>query len=641
MASNSVYVASALGFGPFTWLFGVLEPAVAGYALRLYRILGARVGWWVFATFSLLALGHAFHSSETWRLFGSPVSFDLVTLLIPFLLLIGMVHTESTMVAQARVSRKERDLRVQKESQAQQRMAELVREAKELRERVACLAEREKALGDSAQQYQLLFTNNPEPMWVFDLRSLQILAVNAAAQARYGFSMKEFMGRAARDLFPAQEAEGFLRDVSRPANDGQSRGTWRQCHKDGSVFEIEVRAIDLKYADRPARLVLASDSMRCRRDDSTLQHEQKMELISNIVSTAARHFDNLPVSISIEVDRLLGKPVDSEVGESLKRISAAASRANTVVQQLLTVGSQRLLEMQALDFNRFLTQLEPAIQRVTSSSISFEKHYATDRLFIMADSHLLEHVVLNLVLNARHAMPRGGTLSFETSMVSSSNSDGKEATKEATFVRFTVRDSGCGISPEIQAHLFEPFFAKGQMGENKGLGLASTYGAMKQLGGWIEVASEVGAGTEFNVYFPTCPAPAPVMAPTGVSAAAKTILLVEPDSRMRMSTRTALEWSGYRVVETDSSSLAMTLWPGQAANIDLLFTELALPGTISGLQLAERLRREKPGLKVLYAHDPSKGSDRTKQLKVEELVARPFTSVELLESVSRCLAEIS
>lgn len=641
MASNSVYVASALGFGPFTWLFGVLEPAVAGYALRLYRILGARVGWWVFATFSLLALGHAFHSSETWRFLGSPVSFDLVTLLVPFLLLIGMVHTESTMVAQARVSRKERDLRVQKESQAQQRMAELVREAKELRERVACLAEREKALGDSAQQYQLLFTNNPEPMWVFDLRSLQILAVNAAAQAQYGFSMKEFMGRAARDLFPAQEAEGFLRDVAQPANDGQSRGTWRQCRKDGSVFEIDVRAIDLKYADRPARLILASDTARCRRDGSTLQHEQKMELIGNIVSTVARHFDNLPVSISIEVDRLLGQPVDSQIGESLKRISAAASRANTVVQQLLTVGSQRLLENQALDFNRFLTQLEPTIHRITGSSISFEKHYAADRLFIMADSHLLEQVVVNLVLNAREAMPRGGTLCFETASVRLNGSPGGSDSKAGTFVQLAVRDSGVGMSPEIQAHLFEPFFAKGQMGENKGLGLASIYGAMKQLGGWIEVASEVGAGTEFNIYLPTCPAPAPVMAPTGVPAVAKTILLVEPDSRTRMTTRTALEWSGYRVVETDSSSLAMTLWPGQAANIDLLFTEIALPGTTSGLQLAERLRREKPSLKVLYTYDPIKSADRVKHLKPEESVARPFTSVDLLECVSRCLAEMS
>jgi CheY-like chemotaxis protein len=344
--------------------------------------------------------------------------------------------------------------------------------------------------------------------------------------------------------------------------------------------------------------------------------------------------------MSIEADRLLGQPVDSEVGESLKRISAAANRANTVVQQLLTVGAQRLLEKQALDFNRFLTQLEPTIRRITDSSISFERHYAADRLFIMADSYLLEQIVINLVLNAREAMPTGGTLSFRTSTVrlnASSNHSGKEG----TFVRLSVRDSGCGMSPEIQARLFEPFFAMGQIGESKGLGLASTYGATKQLGGWIDVASEIGAGTEFNLYFVPCSAPVTAIAPTDGSTAAKTILLVEPDSRTRMMARTALEWNGYRVVETDSASLATTLWPSQAANIDLLLTEFALPGTMSGPQLAERLRRAKPNLKVLYTHDPGKHSDGLERLQAWESLAKPFTSVDLLECIGRCLPEMS
>lgn len=635
MASNSIYIASALGFAPLTWLIGILEPAVAAYALRLYRILGARVAWWVFATFSLLALGHAFHSSGSSRFLGSSVSFDLVTVLIPFLLLIGMVHTETAMVTSARVGRRERELRAQKESEAQQKIADLVHETDELRSRVAHLAEREKSLQDSAQQYYLLFTNNPQPMWVFDLRSLQILAVNCAAQAQYGFSVDEFVGKTARELVPAQESETFLRDVARPAADGRSRGVWRQCRKDGSIFEAEVRAIDLKHADCCARLILASDNAQHQRSDSALQHEQKTELISRVVTTVARHIENLPRDISAETDRLLSKPLDSEIGEALKRISAAAIRATAVTQQFLTVGAQRSVEMEALDFNRFLTRLEPTIRRITGSSIAFEKHHAADRLFIMADSRLLEHIVVNLVLNACEAMPAGGTLSFRTSTVRFNGNSSRG--REGIFVRLAVRDTGGGMTAEVRAQLFEPFFAPRETGESRGLGLASSYGATRQLGGWIDVASTIGAGTEFSIYFPSCPAPATAIEPARGSAVSKTILLVEPDSRVRMMARTALEWNGYRVVETDSASVAMTVWPGQAEAIDLLLTELTLPEAVSGRQLAEQLCRAKPSLKVLYTHDPSKPSDGVEQLKAQELVAKPFSSVDLLECISRSL----
>src|SRR6266850_7719772 len=425
MASNPVEFASVVGFGSFTWLLGILEPAVAGYALRLYRKLGARIAWWVFATFSLLALGHFLHASgATSRVIDSPVSSNIVALLIPFLLLIGMAHTESTLI-DARMKRKEPELRVQNDPHAQKRIADLIQQTEGLREQVARLAEREKSLENSAQQYYLLFTNNPQPMWVFDLRSLQILAANDAAQVQYGFTQQEFLGRTARDLLPAEETEAFLADVGRPADDGQSRRVWHQRHKDGSTFEVEVRAVDLNYADCAARLIVASDSTHrqvgdpnCQVGGSELRQEEKLEVISGVVSAVA----------------------------------------------------------------------------------------------------------------------------------------------PATAVQ-------------------------------------------------------------------------PASAPSGP----KTILLVEPDARMRTMMRTVLEWNRYRVVETDSPSLAMTVWPSQSKNVDLLLTAITLPGAVSGRQLAEQLRRDKPSMKVLYTYDSSKRPDGFEQLKAQELVAKPFTSVELLESISRCV----
>ena len=419
MASNPIEIASVVGLGSFTWLLGILEPAVAGYALRLYRKLGERIAWWVFATFSLLALGHFLHASgATSRVIDSPVSSNIVALLIPFLLLIGMAHTESTLI-DARMKRKEPELRVQNDPHAQKRIADLIQQTEGLREQVARLAEREKSLENSAQQYYLLFTNNPQPMWVFDLRSLQILAANDAAQVQYGFTQQEFLARTARELLPAQETEAFLADVGRPAQDGQSRRVWHQRHKDGSTFEVEVRAVDLNYADCAARLILASDTADCQVGGSMLRQEEKLEVISGVVSAVA---------------------------------------------------------------------------------------------------------------------------------------------------------------------------------------------------------------------------PAAPVQPTSASSALKTILLVEPDPRMRAMMRTVLEWNRYRVVETDSPSLAMTVWPSQSKNVDLLLTGVTLPGAVSGRQLAEQLRRDKPSMKVLYTYDSSKSSDGFEQLKAEELVAKPFTTIELLESISRCIA---
>jgi PAS domain S-box-containing protein len=426
MASNPIEIASVVGFGSFTWLLGILEPAVAGYALRLYRKLGERIAWWVFATFSLLALGHFLHASgATSRVIDSPVSSNIVALLIPFLLLIGMAHTESTVIDHSRKKRKEPEPRVQNDPHAQKRIADLIQQTDGLREQVVRLAEREKNLQqrekdleNCAQQYYLLFTNNPQPMWVFDLRSLQILAANDAAQVQYGFTQQEFLARTARDLLPAQETEAFLADVGRPAPDGQSRRVWHQRHKDGSTFEVEVRAIDLKYADCAARLILASDSTHGEVGGSMLQQEEKLEVISGVVGAVA----------------------------------------------------------------------------------------------------------------------------------------------PATAVQ-------------------------------------------------------------------------PASAPSGP----KTILLVEPDARMRTMMRTVLEWNRYRVVETDSPSLAMTVWPSQSKHVDLLLTDVTLPGAVSGRQLAEQLRRDKPSMKVLYTYDSSKRPDGLEQLKAQELVAKPFTSVELLESISRCI----
>lgn len=256
--AGSLLDPAVFGFGALAWFIASLQPAVAGYALRLNRNFGTqRVGWWLFVAFCLLALSHLMQRSQIFPGQSSTQASVILELLLPLLLLIGMAHTETVFVSRLRVERNQRALVLDLESKAQEKTAALCRENDNLLDEIARERQRHKTLQDSEREYRLLFANIPQPIWVFDLRSFRILAVNNSALSQYGFSPEEFLARSACELLPPEDVPAFLQDAAQPACGLQSPGLWRHRTKHGALLNVETTVVDLRFAGCPARLILA------------------------------------------------------------------------------------------------------------------------------------------------------------------------------------------------------------------------------------------------------------------------------------------------------------------------------------------------------------------------------------------------
>jgi CheY-like chemotaxis protein len=331
------------------------------------------------------------------------------------------------------------------------------------------------------------------------------------------------------------------------------------------------------------------------------------------------------------------RPQDPVSAEQLQEISVAATRGTNLGYQMLAVSGRQLMQPRPLDLNRLIGNLSLILRRVAGEKTVFQSLCGRNPLPIMADPKVLESILINLVKNARDAMPEKGMLTVSTAVVRVENPPVKREpeTGATEYIRISVRDTGCGMPPEVMDHLFEPFFTTKGPNKGQGLGLACIFGAVRQHWGWIECASAVGVGTEFKIFLPCAPesllpSTTEIQAATTVNRG--TILLVDPDDRSRGVARYVLNRHGYRVIEADCPAIAQLLWEGQARNVDLLLTDLTLPGA-SGFDLANQLRQTRPDLKVIYAC----ASDA--ELRNEEgilpdgiqCVSKPYRSDELAE----------
>lgn len=631
-----------MGVAVFSGVAGALQLSVPSYALRLVRRHGAqRVGWFIVTAFLFMALLRLLHLWEPFRpAVSAPFSempLDLMYAVSSVLLLIGMGHMETLMSERERASQNEENLRAQMETQIQEETCELSRANQELLRRMTWREQKEKALSESEAEFRFLFLENPAPMWIFDLRSCRILAANHASLRQYGYAADEFMALSVRELLPPDVVLDFLQDVSRPCPQAKSYGVWQNCTKDGTIIDVEMTALDLKHTSHPARLILANDISQRWRREVKFRKAQKMEIMSQVAGGIAHHFNQVMAAIENYTNLALRNTQDPNALEQLKQISTVATRGAVLTRQLLAVGGQHDARLEALDVNGLVRGLNRNVRRLMGNEIQLQCTYGSFVPPIMADQNLIEQVILNLVLNARDAMPARGTLTIQTAGVRIEKLPEGSEGRTGEFVRLTVRDTGCGMPPNVQAHLFEPFFTTKEAGKGTGLGLASVYGAVKQQSGWIEVSSEVGVGTEFRVFLPGAPAsavPAQTPARTTKPEVRGTVLLVEGDDRIRGLARCVLDWNGYRVIEADCGSIALVLWEGQGSGIDLLITDVVLPGDISGGALVEKLQEAKPDLKVIYTSHCAPDETATDGAVTNtQFVPKPYTPEKLLQAV--------
>jgi CheY-like chemotaxis protein len=260
---------------------------------------------------------------------------------------------------------------------------------------------------------------------------------------------------------------------------------------------------------------------------------------------------------------------------------------------------------------------------------------------------MLEQVTMNLAVNARDAMPNGGSLSIGTALarIDAAHVQRHQEARVGDFVCLTVRDSGCGMTPEIVSHLFEPFFTTKDIGKGTGLGLATIYGIVKQHSGWIEVDTAVDLGSQFNVYFPAATRSAISAVKDSDSppeaSGKETILLVEDEDAVRGLARLILNQSGYQVIEADCGATALGIWAQRAPQIDIVLTDMVMPGGISGRSLADRMRQTRPELKVVYTsgYSPSKGGQDPTLLDGLRFLPKPYNPDKLVRAIQDCLAD--
>jgi two-component system, cell cycle sensor histidine kinase and response regulator CckA len=628
------------GIGTLGWIAGALQLIVPSYAFRLVRRFGTqRVGWFVAIAFLSLALLHLLGPQ---RFIGARpaagITLDFMYVVGSVLLLIGMGHIETLFSEREQARWGEESLRQQWKSRANEETAHLVRTNQELVQEISRRDLIEKALEESAAQYSFLFTENPQAMWILDLRSCRFLAANKAALRLYGFTAEELTALTGRDLMLPSAVAGFLQDVCKPCPAAESRGIWQHCRKDGTVIDVEITALDLTCGELPARLMLANDITRRRQREMELRKVHKLETIGQVAAGVAQHFSSLLTVIEGQTAALLEHPRDLVTSEHLEHISTAVTRAAGLTRQLLAAGGRQVMRAEPVDLNGLIRSMNPLLRRLIGEQIAAQVTLAQLPL-VLADQHQLQHVIVNLVLNARDAMPQGGTLVLSTANVriDEDQVESGHQGKAGDFVRLSVRDTGCGMTPQVQARLFEPFFSARTPDGGTGLGLVSAYGIVRQMGGWIEYATEVGEGTEFRVFLPCAPgAPAPGQTETKPAALVKgTILLVEAEDRVRALARFVLNRHSYRVIEADCAATALLLWQGQAANVDLVLTDENLPGDISGCELAHRLQQSRPGLKIVYTSDSTAHPDGQTPARLDgvEFIPKPYSPASLLRAV--------
>ena len=387
----------------------------------------------------------------------------------------------------------------------------------------------------------------------------------------------------------------------------------------------------------------AEDVLREREEQ--LRQAQKMEAIGQLAGGVAHDFNNLLTVINVHTDLLLQQLGDGEAMRGdVEEIARAAARAASLTRQLLTFSRKQVVQPQVLDLARVVAGIEPMLRRLIGEDVDFEAAVDGPVEPVRADEGEIEQVLINLVVNARDAMPQGGRLRVRLAhaVVDDELSARHPSLRPGEYAQLTVSDSGMGMTTETMARAFEPFFTTKEPGRGTGLGLSTVYGIVKQCGGVIIVDSEPGAGTEFRVYLPTASGEEPV--PTSVqgrrtqSTAGETILLAEDEDSVRRLARRVLEAQGYTVLEAINGEDALRLAADYGGVIDLLLSDVVMP-ELGGRLLAERLTAARPETEVLFMSGYTDDDILRRGLleRGQRLLQKPFTSTALAHEVRSML----
>lgn len=479
--------------------------------------------------------------------------------------------------------------------------------------------------------------------------------VNDQACRSLGYSREELLSLRLWDIDSLYPKERWFSNWEQYQENRQGGGEHVEtCHrrKDGVVFPVEVSSKHLWLGDHELHVAFVRDISERRQaeeDQAKLEEQlrqaQKMESIGRLAGGLAHDFNNLLTVIQGYCGLMQAQiSNESPLLEDLKQIQRAGERATTLVRQLLAFSRKQVLAPTLLDLNSLVANLRKMLERLIGEDITLSTVLQPGLWTTIADPSQIEQVIMNLVVNARDAMPTGGKLTIETRNVLLDHNYLKSRLEAPSgpCVMLVVTDTGCGMDADTQARIFEPFFTTKEAGKGTGLGLATVYGIIKQSGGDIMVYSEPDQGTTFTIYLPTSEPGTKVLAAAQadsvVRGGTETILLVEDEERVRQLAQTVLQSKGYMVLEAGHGSEALFLFEQHQGPIDLLLTDVVMP-QMSGRELAEQLKARQPQLKVLFMSgytDDAVVRHGLLAAKVEYL-AKPFALDTLVAKVREVL----
>ncbi|OGF67173.1 MAG: hypothetical protein A2Y62_07110, partial [Candidatus Fischerbacteria bacterium RBG_13_37_8] len=512
----------------------------------------------------------------------------------------------------------------------------------------------EVALRESQERYQIAVSSSKSGAWEINVQTGKVYMDHSFTKF-YGYTEKELENLeqlfGLLDSQERNEANQFIEQFAKGEVEENSF-IYHIHRKDGAIAWFQTNGILVRdETGQPLRIVGISrditEQKRAEKEMAALQEQlqqsQRMEAIGRLAGGIAHDFNNLLTIIQGNCELSLNiLPEKDPLKANIEEISLSAERAATLTRQLLAFSRRQLMEMKVMDLNMTLHNLDKMLRRVIGEDIELITILAKDLGKIKADQGQIEQVIMNLILNARDAMPRGGSLIMETS-----NFELDEHYVQAhinvapgQYVLLSISDTGCGMTPDIKEKIFDPFFTT--KGKGTGLGLSTVYGIVKQTGGSISVYSEPSKGTTFKIYLPRIDEPfqkeKKQKMKESMSGGGETVLIVEDDDMVRKLAVRILQQRGYKIIEAENPKQALSLCKKQSGKIDLILTDVVMP-SMSGNELVKKIKKIRPEIKVLYMSGyPDNSFNHHAFLeKGINYIQKPFSTANLAQKIRKVL----
>ena len=512
----------------------------------------------------------------------------------------------------------------------------------------------ERYLRDAEQKLRLMADNLREMVLAYDMER-RVIYANSSVETLTGYTLADLEKTGFSWFHDGDRARMALRWDSLFQGGAFQDEEYRLVTRQGAVKWVEAtwgpildatgRQVGVQGSERDISARKAAEEALRESQQRYLQ-AQKLESVGRLAGGVAHDFNNLLTVINGYSDLVLRRLGDAHpLREDIAQIRNAGTRAADLTRQLLMFSRKQLIQPRSVDLNQVVVESEKMLRRVLGEDIQLTTSLNPSLGLVLADPGQLHQVLMNLVVNARDAMPDGGTLALETAVVNIDASYTADHPESAAgpFVLLTVTDSGTGMDEETCSHVFEPFFSTKDQSHGSGLGLSTVYGIVRQSKGWVEIYTELGVGSEFKVYLPRIQAevqmPDEIVPSPAALRGSETVLVVEDQEEVRCLATTVLTGYGYQVLQAADGAVALALVGSHSGPIDLLLTDVVLPG-MNGRELSESLRRLLPSIKVLYTSGYTYEVIAHRGVIAREVayIAKPYSPAALAAKVRQVLS---